>query len=121
MPRKSWKLNTLEVTELVELRDQVDRALGERIGREQSALQARLDELMAMRGGGRPGRKPAAARSSKVNGGSGRRAHALKGRKVPPKYRGPQGETWTGRGLAPRWLTALEEKGKKRDSFLINR
>ena len=26
------------------------------------------------------------------------------------KYRGPNGETWTGRGLQPRWLTACAEK-----------
>jgi DNA-binding protein H-NS len=120
MPRTNWKLNTLEVSELVELREEVDRALGERIGREQSALQARLDELMALGGNARPGRRTA-KRAAAVNGSSSRRTHALKGRKVAPKYRGPQGETWTGRGLAPRWLTELEGKGKKRDSFLIDR
>ena len=26
---------------------------------------------------------------------------------VPAKYRGPDGETWSGRGLTPRWLAAL--------------
>ena len=31
---------------------------------------------------------------------------ALKGRKVPPKYRSPSGETWAGRGARPRWLVA---------------
>ena len=39
--------------------------------------------------------------------------------KIAPKYRGPKGETWTGRGRAPRWLAALEADGKKRDSYLI--
>jgi DNA-binding protein H-NS len=47
------------------------------------------------------------------------KAHPLKGQKAAPKYRGPNGETWAGRGLAPRWLTALEKKGKKRESFFI--
>ncbi len=28
------------------------------------------------------------------------------------KYRGPNGETWTGRGLQPRWMTAALESGK---------
>jgi len=45
--------------------------------------------------------------------------HAAKGKKVAPKYRGPGGETWSGRGLAPRWLADLEGKGKKRESYLI--
>jgi DNA-binding protein H-NS len=29
---------------------------------------------------------------------------ALRGKKVAPKYRGPPGETWAGRGAKPRWL-----------------
>jgi DNA-binding protein H-NS len=47
----------------------------------------------------------------------GRRS--TKGRKVPPKYRGPDGETWAGRGATPRWLTAAIKAGKKREDFLI--
>jgi DNA-binding protein H-NS len=40
---------------------------------------------------------------------------------VPPKYRGPNGETWAGRGAKPRWLVAAMKKGKKLDSFLIHK
>jgi DNA-binding protein H-NS len=46
---------------------------------------------------------------------------ALKGRKVPPKYRGPSGETWAGRGAKPRWLVAAIKSGKKLDDFLIDK
>jgi len=46
---------------------------------------------------------------------------SLKGVKVAPKYRGPKGETWAGRGAKPRWLVAAMKKGKKLDSFLINK
>jgi DNA-binding protein H-NS len=45
----------------------------------------------------------------------------LKGRKVPPKYRGPSGETWAGRGARPRWLVAAIKGGKKLDDFLIDK
>jgi DNA-binding protein H-NS len=45
----------------------------------------------------------------------------LKGRKVPPKYRSPSGETWAGRGARPRWLVAAIKRGKKLDQFLIKR
>lgn len=38
---------------------------------------------------------------------------------VEAKYRGPKGETWTGRGRTPGWLAALEAAGQKRESFLI--
>ena len=45
-------------------------------------------------------------------GGRGRRVNAGK---VPPKYRDPvTGQTWTGRGKAPRWID-----GQDRTKFLI--
>lgn|SRR5690606_8808485 len=41
-------------------------------------------------------------------------------RQVAPKYRHPEtGETWSGRGKPPRWLTAEEAAGRTRDAFLI--
>jgi DNA-binding protein H-NS len=43
------------------------------------------------------------------------------GRKVAPKYRGPNGETWAGRGAQPLWLTAEIKKGAKREHFLIDK
>jgi DNA-binding protein H-NS len=45
----------------------------------------------------------------------------LKGRKVPPKYRSPSGETWAGRGARPRWLVAAIKRGKKVEDFLIGK
>lgn len=38
---------------------------------------------------------------------------------VEAKYRGPNGETWSGRGLTPKWLTALEASGRAKSEFLI--
>ena len=49
------------------------------------------------------------------------RISVLKGRKVPPKYRGPSGETWAGRGARPRWLVAAIKGGKNLDDFLIDK
>ena len=39
---------------------------------------------------------------------------------VAAKYRGPNGETWSGRGRAPNWLETLEAQGRKRAEFLIS-
>jgi DNA-binding protein H-NS len=41
---------------------------------------------------------------------------------VRPKYRNPnnQNETWCGRGMQPRWLTAELRGGKKLSDFLIS-
>lgn len=51
-----------------------------------------------------------------------RKAAAADGAKraVAPKYRHPKtGDTWSGRGKAPRWLVAEEGNGASRESFLI--
>src|SRR3546814_6553760 len=54
------------------------------------------------------------------------RAAAKKGRKlgkVAPKYRNPANakETWSGRGLQPRWLAELVRQGRKAEEFLIEK
>jgi DNA-binding protein H-NS len=46
---------------------------------------------------------------------------SLKGRKVPPKYRSPSGETWAGRGARPKWMVEALKSGKKLDDFLIDK
>lgn len=38
---------------------------------------------------------------------------------APAKFRGPSGETWSGRGLMPRWLAALVAQGRTKDEFAI--
>lgn len=40
-------------------------------------------------------------------------------RKPAAKYIGPYGETWTGRGLKPRWLQALIKEGHAIEKFAI--
>lgn len=38
---------------------------------------------------------------------------------VSAKYRGPNGETWSGRGLTPRWLASLIASGKTKEDFAV--
>lgn len=38
---------------------------------------------------------------------------------VAAKFRGPNGESWSGRGLMPRWLSALVAQGKSKEDFAI--
>lgn len=48
------------------------------------------------------------------------RAAAPARSKVAPKYRHPDtGETWTGRGLQPKWLKAALAEGKKISDFAL--
>src|SRR5262249_1980286 len=89
------------VEALIDLRKRVD----EMLHRRQVELEKQL-ERMAVVGGRR------------VVPGDG---SALKGRKVPPKYRGPGGETWAGRGEKPPWLVAAIKRGKKLEDFLVEK
>jgi DNA-binding protein H-NS len=91
----------MTVEALMDLRKRVDEMLLEH----RAELQQQLERI-ALVGGRRI-----------VRGGGS----ALKGRKVSPKYRGPSGETWAGRGAKPRWLVAAIKGGKKLDDFLIDK
>jgi DNA-binding protein H-NS len=117
------KFDKMEVAELVQLRDEIETALNGKIVIEREELQTRMDALAALVGKRSNGDGRVAPRKGSKHGRGAQSAkakvHPLKGKKAEPKYRGPDGETWAGRGLAPRWLTALEKKGKKREGFLI--
>ena len=41
------------------------------------------------------------------------------GAAVAAKYKGPEGQSWSGRGLTPRWLKTLLESGLTKEDFLI--
>ena len=58
---------------------------------------------------------------SMLGGAAQQRKGSLRGRKGPPKYRSPSGDTWAGRGAKPRWLVAAIKRGKKVEDFLIEK
>ena len=62
-------------------------------------------------------RKAAAGKPKVKSEGVGR--GSTKGVPAPIKYRGPNGETWTGRGLMPRWLAALVAQGQTKEAFAV--
>lgn len=53
--------------------------------------------------------------------GKGGRGSRLLGKKVEPKYRNPadKSQTWAGRGLKPKWVTAALKQGKKLEDLAI--
>lgn len=65
------------------------------------------------------GKKAAGRQGAKKAGKPGARKSAKAGVPVAAKYRGPQGETWSGRGLMPRWLAALVAQGRSKDEFAV--
>jgi DNA-binding protein H-NS len=133
MPKQATlKLDALTVPELLRLRDQVQTALSGKIQSEREELQRKIDELSKLEGSGSgdvataPRVAQTKRRTGGRRGGNGTRGngktHPLKGRTVAPKYRDPENpdQTWAGRGQAPRWLTAYESQGRKREEFLIS-
>ena len=101
MPKAS--LSGMTVEALMDLRTRVDGMLHQHRAEIEKRLE-RMDRAIAEAGSR-----------------GGQRGSALKGRKVPAKYRGPSGETWAGRGAKPRWLVAATKGGKKLDDFLIDK
>ncbi len=49
----------------------------------------------------------------------GMKKFSKKATTLPPKYIGPEGETWAGRGRKPNWLQKAELQGKTAEDFKI--
>ena len=57
---------------------------------------------------------------AKGGGTRSRKTSSLAGKKVPPKYRNKTtGETWSGRGLQPKWLKEALASGRKLENFTV--
>ena len=96
-------LKTMPIAKLQVLKSQVEAAISAKVTARRRELESELSKLGGIGGGGKRGR-PAG------RGPMG---------PVAPKYRNPENpaETWAGRGLKPRWLTAGIKSGKKRTTF----
>jgi DNA-binding protein H-NS len=103
--RRKQNLSGMDFESLVKLRAQVEDAL--------VSHRATIEKQLAALGG-----SVASLGGKMARGGRG---SILKGKKVAPKYRSPEGETWAGRGATPRWLKAAIKEGKKLESFLIEK
>ena len=98
-------LKTMSIDQLVKLKDQVEAAIASKVIEQRRALESELSKLGRYQGG----------RTKSVFGRGGSRGA------VAPKYRNPENpsETWAGRGLKPRWLTAAMKGGKSLEDFAI--
>lgn len=112
MASKLPNIDNLSLSDLHELSSRVQKAIS---ARKEEAKAEALNKLKAL----------ASAEGFSLDelmgksGGGGRRQRSDKGVKLKPKYVGPNGETYTGRGPTPKWLRTLERKGEKRDKFLV--
>lgn len=68
-----------------------------------------------------PARKSTKGKQTIAVQKKGKSSSKAAGKSVEPKYVGPEGETWSGRGLSPKWLATLVANGAKREDFLIQK
>jgi DNA-binding protein H-NS len=99
-------LKSMSISRLTDLRHRVEGALASKVIDQRRALESELAKLSRLQG----------AKTLRKNGSG----FGLRG-PVAPKYRNPQNpeETWAGRGLRPKWLSAAIKGGKSADDFLI--
>jgi DNA-binding protein H-NS len=96
-------LKSMSIAKLSKLKDQVDAILHTKVADQRRSLEAELTKLSRF------------STSQLRSKGRGIRGP------VAPKYRNPANprETWAGRGLTPRWLSAAIKAGKKLEHFSI--
>jgi DNA-binding protein H-NS len=107
----SQNLAELSLEELAKVIESAQKALEARRLNERKNVIAEIHKLAASIGV-----------TATISGGAVRkRGESLRGVKVAPKYRNPNdaSETWTGRGVKPKWLKALTDAGRKVEDFLI--
>jgi DNA-binding protein H-NS len=92
-----------------------DKTVQDIVGKMQ-AFGITLKDIQAALGKPRAGKGRAKAAAKKP---AARKAGKKTTTPVAAKYRGPSGETWSGRGLMPRWLAALVAQGRKKEEFSI--
>jgi len=102
------KVKSMAFDKLLLAKGAIDAEIELRSARERSRLIEALGEFRA----------GAAAKSAAALHAQ---PHALKGRKLLPRYRNPKNrkETWAGRGHRPRWLVAALKGGKKLEAFAV--
>jgi DNA-binding protein H-NS len=112
--RTPLKLAAYSFEELLEIKRNVDSEVQSRRAKEVDGLRAKVTETAQTLGVSIE--ELFGLRSSRQNGK--RQTKHPRG-KQPAKYRGPNGEEWSGRGPNPRWMKPLLVKGKTKQDFLI--
>jgi DNA-binding protein H-NS len=113
--RPTIDLNHMTVQELTALRDAAEAKRREKLEDAKNEVLAETREKLAQLGLTLEAVLPTL--STTGQSGRGRKKRSDAGQPLPVKYRGPSGETWSGRGRKPKWLQALEAEGKKREEF----
>ena len=94
---RTASLSSMSVEALLKLREDLEKVLSQRAVQ----LEGQLSKLGGEARGGR--------------------RNAMKGKKVPVKYRDKEGNTWAGRGAQPVWLREKLKAGAKLEDFAVQK
>ncbi len=113
-------LDGMTVAELTALRDAAEAKRLEKLDEAKNVVLAETRARLAELGLTLEAVLPASAGpppAGSGQGGQGRKKRRDAGQPLAAKYRGPSGETWSGRGRIPKWLQTLEAEGRSREEF----
>lgn len=101
----------MTLDELLKQKADLDRQIVQYQNEGRNKAIADIRVLMAQHGLTAHDVAPLSKKASKLGNGSSK--------PVAAKYRDDQGNSWTGRGLKPKWLTAALAAGKSIDQFAV--
>ena len=118
-------LDRMTVPQLTALIAAAEAKRRDKLGDARAALRAEMERRAAELGISADdlfstvGQQAPAEQAAGKNGRRARKPRDDTGTKRAAKYRGPNGEEWSGRGRMPKWLAALEADGRGREEFLV--
>jgi DNA-binding protein H-NS len=106
----SKEKNVASLQELLAQKEALDREIEQTKKHERSEAIQKVQALMSQYG----------LSAADITGRNSPKPKATSGKKVAAKYRNSStGETWSGRGLQPKWLKAALAAGRKLSDFAV--
>ncbi|WP_207539520.1 H-NS histone family protein [Sabulicella rubraurantiaca] len=115
--KASAALETMSVGELRQVVSTAERLIQRKAEDEKKALKEEIERKAAALG--ISVRDLFGGASQESGRGRGKSARKADGEGPAPKFRGPNGELWSGRGRMPKWIQVAQAQGKAKDDFLI--
>ncbi len=111
-------LDTMSVGDLRQIANVTEAKIREKAEGEKRALKEEMERRAADLG--ISVRELFGEPAQPISRGRGKSPKKAESQGVAPKYRGPDGELWSGRGRMPKWMQAAQAEGRAKEDFLIS-
>lgn len=117
MAKKSdFDLDSLDIEALTALIAEAEEKRQAKVAAAREAFRAETAQRAAALGLALEDLFPSTAKTA----ASPRKKRSDAGTQGAVKFRGPEGQEWSGRGRPPQWLSAAEAEGKSREQFRVS-